>query len=75
MRLEIKRLARECGFELAGVARAVPLAEDDRRYLNWVERGMAGAMGYLTDRRATIRTDPRLLLRIRPIHHLGRQAL
>jgi epoxyqueuosine reductase len=59
---EIKRLARECGFELAGIARAEPLPDDSRRYLNWVERGMAGAMGYLTDRRATVRTDPKLLL-------------
>jgi epoxyqueuosine reductase len=59
---EVKRLARECGFELAGVARAEPMAEDNRRYLDWVERGMAGAMGYLTDWRAQIRTDPRLLL-------------
>jgi epoxyqueuosine reductase len=59
---QIKRLARECGFELAGVARAEPLADDSRRYLDWVDRGMAGAMGYLTDRRATVRTDPKLLL-------------
>jgi epoxyqueuosine reductase len=59
---EIKRLARECGFELAGIARAEPLPQDNRRYLDWVERGMAGAMGYLTDRRATVRTDPKLLL-------------
>jgi epoxyqueuosine reductase len=59
---EVKRLARECGFELAGIARAEPLAEDNRRYLEWVEHGMAGAMGYLTDRRAQIRTDPQLLL-------------
>jgi epoxyqueuosine reductase len=58
----VKRLARECGFELAGVARAAPLAEDGRRYLDWVSRGMAGAMGYLTDRRAHVRTDPKLLL-------------
>ena len=59
---EVKGLARDCGFELAGIARAEPLSEDSRRYLDWVERGMAGAMGYLADRRATIRTDPRLLL-------------
>ncbi len=59
---EIKRLARDCGFELAGVATAEPLPDDSRRYLHWVERGMAGAMGYLTDRRATVRTDPKLLL-------------
>ncbi len=59
---EVRRLARECGFELAGIASALPLPEDSERYLHWVERGMAGAMGYLTDRRANIRTDPRLLL-------------
>lgn len=59
---QVKHLARECGFELAGIARAEPLKQDSRRYLDWIERGMAGAMGYLTDRRAHIRTDPRLLL-------------
>jgi epoxyqueuosine reductase len=59
---EVKRLARECGFELAGIAPAQPLAEDVRRYLGWVDRGFAGAMSYLTDRRATVRTDPKLLL-------------
>ena len=58
----IKALARECGFELAGIARAEPLPDDSRRYLDWVQRGMAGAMGYLTDRRAHVRTDPKLLL-------------
>jgi epoxyqueuosine reductase len=59
---QIKTLARECGFELAGIACAEPLPDDSRRYLDWVERGMAGAMGYLTDRRANLRIDPRLLL-------------
>ncbi len=59
---EVKRLAAECGFELAGVAGAEPLPEDAGRYLDWVNRGLAGEMGYLTDRRAVIRTDPKLLL-------------
>ena len=59
---QVKALARECGFELAGIARADPLPDDSRRYLDWVDRGMAGAMGYLTDRRAHVRTDPKLLL-------------
>ena len=59
---EINLLARDCGFELAGIASAEPLPEHSRRYLNWVDRGMAGAMGYLTDRRAYLRTDPKLLL-------------
>ena len=57
----IRELARECGFELAGVARAVPVAERDR-YHQWVAAGHAGAMGYLTDRRAGVRDDPRSLL-------------
>ena len=59
---QIKKLARECGFELAGITRAEPLPDDSQRYLDWIGRGMAGAMGYLTDRRATVRTDPKLLL-------------
>jgi epoxyqueuosine reductase len=57
----VKRLARECGFELAGVTPARPL-EDSAVFLDWVAGGMAGAMSYLTDHRATIRTDPRHLL-------------
>jgi epoxyqueuosine reductase len=57
----VKRLAAECGFELAGVARAVPLPEASW-YREWVSRGLAGEMSYLTDRRAEVRSDPRLLL-------------
>jgi epoxyqueuosine reductase len=55
------QLARECGFELAGIAPAEP-SPDTARYQDWVDRGMAGAMGYLTDRRAEVRMDPKLLL-------------
>ena len=55
-------MARECGFELAGVARAEPLADDVARYQEWTSRGMAGEMRYLTDRRADVRSDPRNLL-------------
>ena len=58
----MKRLARECGFELAGVGRAEPIEEDFARYQNWTAEGMAGEMRYLTDRRAEIRSDPRNLL-------------
>src|SRR5690242_12552613 len=57
----VKRIARECGFELAGVARAEP-ANDFERYQTWLQRGMAGEMGYLTDRRAELRRDPRQVL-------------
>ncbi len=57
----VKRIARECGFELAGIAPADP-PQDFSRYEAWVEQGMAGEMGYLTGRRAEIRRDPRNLL-------------
>jgi epoxyqueuosine reductase len=57
----VKRVARECGFELAGVASADP-PEDFRRYESWVAQGFAGEMRYLTDRRAEVRRDVRALL-------------
>ena len=58
----VKALARECGFELAGVALAEPLKEDFARYEAWVGEGKAGEMRYLTDRRAEVRRDPGSLL-------------
>jgi epoxyqueuosine reductase len=58
---EITDLAASCGFELAGVAAALP-HPDAARYDDWVRRGLAGRMGYLTDHRAAIRADPRRLL-------------
>ena len=57
----ISRLAAECGFDLAGIARAEPLPEFDR-FRQWVAAGMAGGMRYLTDRRGELRADPRYLL-------------
>jgi epoxyqueuosine reductase len=58
---EVRKLALDCGFELAGVAAAVPLPEADF-YSQWVRQGMAGEMRYLTGRRAAVRADPRGLL-------------
>jgi len=57
----MKSLARECGFELVGVAPTGPI-EDFARYRRWVDEGMAGEMGYLTDRRGEMRSDPCNLL-------------
>lgn len=57
----VKALARECGFELAGVAPATPAPEAEY-YQRWVSQGFAGEMTYLTDRRAAVRNDPRNLL-------------
>jgi epoxyqueuosine reductase len=58
---EVRALARECGFELAGVAAAEPVPEA-AWYREWVAAGYAGEMRYLTDRRAAVREDPRNLL-------------
>lgn len=58
---DVKRFASECGFELAGVTRAEPAPEAEW-FQEWVRAGMAGQMGYLTDRRADLRNDPRTLL-------------
>jgi len=58
---DIQAFAARAGFEIAGVAPAGPIP-DFARYADWVERGRAGAMSYLTDRRAALRQDVRSLL-------------
>lgn len=58
---EVREIARECGFEIAGVAAAQPSADMDR-YREWTAAGYAGEMRYLTDSRAEVRADPRNLL-------------
>jgi epoxyqueuosine reductase len=57
----IASLARQCGFELAGVTPALPI-EESAYYRQWVASGYAGEMAYLSDRRAGVREDPRNLL-------------
>ncbi len=58
---QVKELASACGFELAGIAPALPL-EDFERFEAWRGAGMAGEMAYLTDHRGDLRRDPRNLL-------------
>lgn len=57
----VKELARACGFELAGIAPALP-AEDFARFEAWRAAGLAGELHYLTDHRGDLRSDPRHLL-------------
>ena len=57
----IKELAHACGFELAGVAPALP-TEDFARFQAWRDDGLAGEMNYLTDHRGDLRSDPRNVL-------------
>ncbi len=61
LRDTLLEIARREGFALAGIAAAVP-SPDAPAYQDWAARGLAGRMGYLTDQRAAIRDDPRLLL-------------
>jgi epoxyqueuosine reductase len=57
----VKEIALECGFELAGIAAALP-SGDYERYGEWVAAGHAGEMSYLVDHRHALRSDPRQLL-------------
>jgi epoxyqueuosine reductase len=58
---QVKELAAACGFELAGIAPALP-SDDFVRFKDWRAAGMAGEMKYLDDRRGDLRSDPRHLL-------------
>ena len=58
----IKRLARAEGFELVGVAPATPIQLEAAWYQEWVHRGFAATMSYLTDHRAKLRNEANLLL-------------
>lgn len=57
----LQKIARECGFELAGVAPADP-ASDLHAFVEWAGAGMAATMRYMTDHRAAVRADPKRLL-------------
>jgi epoxyqueuosine reductase len=60
-RTQLEQLAVESGIDLVGVTLAQPV-EDAGIYADWVTRGRAAGMAYLTDHRATLRRDPRNLL-------------
>jgi epoxyqueuosine reductase len=58
---EVKRRARELGFEKVGVVRAEPLTEERARLEEWLARGLHASMGWM-ERGVERRTDPRELL-------------
>ena len=67
----VRELAGECGFALAGVS-AARAAPDFERFRDWVDRGLAGEMRYLTDHRAELRQNPESLLPgVRSVISLG----
>ncbi len=58
---QVTAIAHECGFELAGIAAAVP-PDDYARFDSWRSAGHAAEMAYLTDRRGDVRSDPHHLM-------------
>ena len=58
---EVRRRARELGFQKVGVVRAEPLAEERARLEEWLARGHHASMGWMA-RDAARRTDPREIL-------------
>ncbi|MBI2566197.1 MAG: tRNA epoxyqueuosine(34) reductase QueG [Candidatus Schekmanbacteria bacterium] len=56
----VKRLAHEVGFDLAGIAPALPPA-DGERLLSWLADELHGGMTYMASM-ASVRRDPRELL-------------
>ncbi|HEX8292505.1 MAG TPA: tRNA epoxyqueuosine(34) reductase QueG, partial [Pyrinomonadaceae bacterium] len=58
---EVRRRARELGFEKVGVVRAGPLTEERARLEEWLARGHHASMAWM-ERDTARRTDPRELL-------------
>ncbi|HEX6184814.1 MAG TPA: tRNA epoxyqueuosine(34) reductase QueG [Pyrinomonadaceae bacterium] len=58
---EVKRRARELGFEKVGVVRAEALADESARLEEWLARGLHASMRWM-ERGVERRTDPRELL-------------
>ena len=58
---EIKRLAREVGFDDCGVARADVLTDEEYPLREWLAKGWHGDLGYM-ERNVDMRMNPRLLV-------------
>lgn len=58
---KIKAVLLETGFDLVGIASALPMAGEDLRLRSWIESGHAGEMEYMK-RNAGSRHDPGFLL-------------
>lgn len=58
---DIKKLARDVGFDLCGITRCRHLADNEAHYRQWIERGWQSSLGYM-ERYADKRFDPRMLV-------------
>lgn len=57
----VKSLARQCGFDFCGIAKAQKLDEEAVKLENWLNKGYHGAMKYM-ENHFDMRVDPRLLV-------------
>ena len=58
----VKEWAHEVGFDLVGIAPAVPMPEAERAALKWVRSGMSAGMSWITEERTRLSCDPTRLL-------------
>ncbi|MCU7694901.1 tRNA epoxyqueuosine(34) reductase QueG [Haoranjiania flava] len=58
---KVKQLAKACGFDFCGIARAEKLDEEARRLEKWLSQGMHASMQYM-ERYFDLRRDPTLLV-------------
>jgi epoxyqueuosine reductase len=54
---QVKQQARQVGFDAVGIIRVEPLPDEERRYLQWLEQGMAADIEYL-QHNPTLRSRP-----------------
>lgn len=57
----IKAKAKALGFDLCGIAEATFLEDEKERFVDWLEKGYHGQMGYMANHQEK-RLDPRLLV-------------
>jgi epoxyqueuosine reductase len=57
---KIREKAKQLGIDKIGFSRAAPLTEDRAHFLNWLDRGYHGEMGWL-EREPEKRIDPELI--------------
>lgn len=68
---ELKRLAHESGFELAGICPALTPSDAIERLRQWIENGYAGQMRYIPDRFEAYKHPGSILDGVRSILMLG----
>ncbi len=59
---DLKGMAIEAGFDLAGITSVEPFLDAEASALSWLQEGMAAGMGWITDERIRLSCHPAQLL-------------